>query len=119
MICIFVVSAMGLMLNGKEMENYIKELSKIVSKHGYWSNEVKEYNDSLLEGVSYNDYQFVQEYVKNLNGFIIERCDGIDYIPNSPKLQVYNPDDCDGVMYHCNTIDEAKDIINDIIAEQQ
>jgi len=50
-------------------------------------------------------------------GFIIERCDGINYIPNSPKLQVYNPADCDGIMYHCNTIEEAKEIIHDIIEE--
>jgi len=60
------VSAIGLMLNKMGMKKHIKELKRLVSKFGYWSDEVKEYNSLIIGEVSYNNYQIIQEEVKNV-----------------------------------------------------
>lgn len=45
--------------------------------------------------------------------YLIEPCEGLAYIPNAPKLQVINLDDCDESIFTCNTLEEAKTYIDE------
>lgn len=49
----------------------------------------------------------------NYKGFNVEECEGLNYVPKAPKIQFYDPDDCDGRMFFANSIEEAKEIIDD------
>lgn len=48
-------------------------------------------------------------------GFKIEPNEGLAYVPKSPKLQIINTQDCDASIMTCNTLTEAKEIIEDNI----
>lgn len=48
-------------------------------------------------------------------GFKIEPNEGLAYVPKAPKLQIINTQDCDASIMTCNTLTEAKDIIEEEI----
>lgn len=50
--------------------NFVKEKSKqlslLIKRHGYWSNEVRVFNDALLNEIGYvKQYIIIQEMAKN------------------------------------------------------
>lgn len=51
----------------------------------------------------------MKTYYKN---YLIEPCEGLAYIPNAPKLQIINTQDCDASIMTCNTLQEAKELID-------
>ena len=50
-------------------------------------------------------------------GFLIEDCDGLMFIPFSkcPKIQITNLNDCDSQIIYAENLEEAKEIIKDIV----
>lgn len=48
-------------------------------------------------------------------GFKIEPNEGLAYVPKAPKLQITNTNDCDALMNYCDTLHEAKEIIEEEI----
>ena len=50
-------------------------------------------------------------------GFLIEDCEGLMFIPFSkcPKIQITNLSDCDSQMLYAENLEEAKEIINELL----
>lgn len=50
-------------------------------------------------------------------GFLIEICNGLQYIPakDCPQFQIINLNDCDALMLFADSIDEAKEIIDELL----
>lgn len=53
----------------------------------------------------------------NYKGYLIERCSGLNYIPakDCSKFQITNLNDCDAKMLFVDSIEEAKDIIDELV----
>ena len=55
----------------------------------------------------------------NYKNYLIEDCEGLAYLPAKYcyKLQITNLNDCDAPMMYCETIEEAKEMIDEDILE--
>lgn len=50
----------------KFVKEKAKELSSLIKKHGYWSNEVYVFNNKLIDDIGYgNKFWCIQEMAKN------------------------------------------------------
>lgn len=54
------------MKNLNYVKDKVKELSSLIKKHGYWSNEVNSFNNNLINEIGCgNIYWCIQEMAKN------------------------------------------------------